>query len=96
MIDIIKNSNGLEYALVGTEGEYSFLESCCVDNQYVVAWKLHTVGDGLHEWEQGHYFYDLFAACDCFVKKCIPFDNPCRINAYCQVCNIECRHRSDR
>jgi len=73
---IIRNSNGIDYHLIGSDGDYSFLISCsrC---QFVVAWKLHEISEGLYSWEQGHYFNgDFLGACDCFVKKCVPFDPP--------------------
>jgi hypothetical protein len=99
MIEIIKNKNGSEYYVLGHEYDYSLLKLKS-DNyyQYVVVYLIHEVEDGIFEWQQGFYFNDndIMGACDCFVKKCLPFDNPCSINATCQVCNIECRHRSDR
>jgi hypothetical protein len=69
----ISNKNGMEYVLIGTDSdsEYSLLKG---GGQYVVAWKLHEVGGGLHVWEQGHYFNDFHSACVCFQRKTAPFD----------------------
>jgi len=77
----IANKNGAVYQVIGEEQEYSFL-SCCGYNQYVVAWKLHSVGDNLYEWEQGHYFFDIGSACDCFSVKTAPFDPPYMVTGW--------------
>jgi hypothetical protein len=70
----IENKNGIVYTLIGEDCEYSFLV-CRQTGQFVVAWKLHEVGEGFYEWEQGHYFKDLLGACECFVKKCLQADD---------------------
>jgi preprotein translocase subunit Sec63 len=89
----IKNKNGLEYFLIAEKNGYSFLKNCKL-NQFVVVWKLHKIGGGFYQWNQGFYYIDdVIGACECFIKKAMPFENPCKINAYCQVCNVDCRHR---
>lgn len=74
-MNIIKNNNGSKYYLIGTEYDYSLLKGCS-HSQFIVAWKLHEIGNGLHEWEQGHYFDNISSACDCFSVKTSPFDPP--------------------
>ena len=71
-MEIIRNNNGTEYGIIDTDRDsgYSLLKG---GGEYIVAWKLHEVG-GLHEWEQGHYFNELSAACNCFQRKTAPFD----------------------
>jgi hypothetical protein len=95
-MEVIKNRNGMECILIAsdTDSDYSFLKNC-KHNQYIVAWQLHEVDNDLWEHEQGYYFDDFNKACACFQKKTAPFDNPCKINAFCQVCNVGCMYRLD-
>ena len=72
---VIKNFNGSEYFLVGQEGEYSLLKSTLFE-QFVVARKIYEVEPEVYEWQESFYFNsDIFGACDCFVKKVLPFDD---------------------
>jgi hypothetical protein len=67
--EVIKNSNGFNYKVIATLGNYTLLESVdALSHEYIIAWCLNKYESG-YSWGQGHYFSNLDDAKKCFKEK---------------------------